>query len=180
VRRFRFDLAVGVGPSVRGIGKPLAPDADPVALGGRLVQYLPMSEQPGRPDVDLLLKIMDLYLSEPLRKARNFWRTIPDGLTFAELEEKFPRGTEGFEHIDTVLIFWETVGALLKKGLLSEELAFDTFLDVPPWNKIEAAARSLREERQDPRELENLEYAYRRSVEWKTRSLGRRGETGPD
>jgi hypothetical protein len=137
-----------------------------------------MSEQPGRPDVDLLLRILELFLSEPLRKARNFWRTIPDGLTFAELEEKFPRGSEGFEQIDTVLTFWETVGALLRKGLLSEELAFDTFLDAPPWPKIEAAARSLREERQDPRELENLEYAYRRSVDWKTQALRRPDQAG--
>jgi hypothetical protein len=136
-----------------------------------------MPEQPGRSDVDLLLRILELFLSEPLRKARNFWRTIPEGLTFAELEEKFPRGTEGFEHIDTVLTFWETVGALLEKGLLSEELAFDTFLDAPPWKKIEAAAVSLREERQDPRELENLEYAYHRSVAWKTRTLRQPDET---
>ena len=76
-----------------------------------------------------------------------------------------------------MLTFWETVGALLKKGLLSEELAFDTFLDAPPWKKIEAAALSLREERQDPRELENLEYAYHRSVEWKTRTPRRPDET---
>ena len=147
--------------------------------GGRLVDWLAMSEQPGRSDVELLLRILELFLSEPLRKARNFWRTIPDGLTFAELTEKYPTGTEGFEHIDTVLAFWETVGALLRKGLLSEELAFDTFLDAPPWQKIEAAARSLREERQHPRELENLEYAYHRSVEWKTRTPPAAGKTAP-
>ena len=92
-----------------------------------------MPEKPERSDVELLLRLLELFLSEPLRKARNFWRTIPDGLTFAELTEKYPQGSEGIEHIDTVLAFWETVGALLKKGLLNEELAFDTFLDGPPW-----------------------------------------------
>jgi hypothetical protein len=59
-----------------------------------------MAEKPGRSDVELLLRLLELFLSEPLRKARNFWRTIPDGLTFAELTEKYPQGSEGFEHID--------------------------------------------------------------------------------
>lgn len=44
-----------------------------------VLQFLAMTEQPERSDVDLLLKILELFLSEPLRKARNFWRTIPDG-----------------------------------------------------------------------------------------------------
>jgi hypothetical protein len=127
--------------------------------------------QPDRSDVDLLLRILELWLSDPLRRARNFWRTIPDGLTFKELDERYPRGTESFEHIDTVITFWETVGALLRRGVLSEESAFETFLDAPPWKKIEAAALSLREERDDPRELENLEYAYHRSLDWKARAL---------
>ena len=86
-------------------------------------------------------------------------------MTLAELDEKFPRGTEEFAHIDTVLAFWETIGSLLKHDLLNEELAFDTFLDAPPWKKIESVALSLREER-GALELENLEYAYRRSQEW--------------
>jgi hypothetical protein len=140
---------------------------------------LAMSEEPGRSDVELLLRLLELFLSEPLRKARHFWRTIPDGLTFAELTEKYPPGSEGTEHIDTVLAFWETVGALLKKGLLNEELAFDTFLDGPPWKKIEAAALSLREERGEPAELENLEYAYHRLVDWKARPREQSGQPAP-
>jgi hypothetical protein len=78
-----------------------------------------------------------------------------------------------------VLAFWETVGALLKKGLLNEELAFDTFLDGPPWKKIEAAALSLREERGEPAELENLEYAYHRLVDWKARPREQSGQPAP-
>jgi hypothetical protein len=120
---------------------------------------------PDRNDRDVLLQILQIFVSDPVRRARNFWRTIPDGLTLAELDEKFPHGTEEFAHIDTVLAFWETIGSLLKHDLLNEELAFDTFLDAPPWKKIESVALSLREER-GALELENLEYAYRRSQEW--------------
>lgn len=124
-----------------------------------------VATSPDRNDLEVLLRILEIFVSDPVRKARNFWRTIPDGLTLSELDEKYPRGSEAYEYIDTVLAFWETVGSLLKHRLLSEELAFDTFLDAPPWKRIETAALSLREER-GALELENLEYAYRRSLEW--------------
>lgn len=95
---------------------------------------------PDRADADVLLRLLEILLSDPVRKARNFWRTVPDGLTFAELREMYPHGTGGFEHIDTLMTFWETTGSLLKHGLLSEELAFDSFLEAPPWKKVEVTA----------------------------------------
>lgn len=125
-----------------------------------------MATPPDRNDADVLLRLMELYLSEPVAAARAFMRTLPDGRTMAELHEQYPPGSIGHRQIDTVMIFWETVGSLIKHGLLSEELAFDSFLDAPPWPKMEAALRSLREERNNPLEGENIEYAYGRSVEW--------------
>jgi hypothetical protein len=101
---------------------------------------------PDAHDLDVLLRILEIYLSEPVTRAKNFFRTIPDGLTFAELTEKYPRGTDEFRYFDTMMTFWETVGGLLKHGLLNEDLAFDTFLDAPPWPKVELAALALREE----------------------------------
>ena len=112
---------------------------------------------------------MEIYVSDPVRKARSFWRTIPDGLSFEELVERYPRGSEEFELFGTVMIFWETIGSLMKHGLLSEELAFDTFLDAPPWPKVEVAFVSLRKEEGKALEGENLEYAYRRSLDWRVR-----------
>jgi hypothetical protein len=120
---------------------------------------------PNREDAWMLLRLMEIYIAEPMADARNFMRTLPSGRTFAELREEYPPGTREFRHIDTVMVFWETIGSLLKRGLLNEELAFDTFLDAPPWPKMETAIHSLREERNNELEGENLEYAYRRSVD---------------
>src|SRR5438132_7784911 len=91
--------------------------------------------RPDREDLRILLRIMEIYLSDPMRKARSFWRTIPDGLTLEELLERYPRGSEEFELFGSMMVFWETIGSLIKHGLLNEELAFDTFLDAPPWKK---------------------------------------------
>lgn len=112
---------------------------------------------------------MEIYLSDPLRNARRFWRTIPDGLTFDGLLERYPRGSENYELFGNMMIFWETIGSLMKHGLLNEELAFDTFLDAPPWKKVEAAFLSLRKEEGKALEGENLEFAYRRSLKWMER-----------
>ena len=120
---------------------------------------------PTRDDASMLLRLLEMFIAPPMAEARSFVRTIPDGRTFAELREAYPPGTREFQHIDTVLAFWETIGLLIKHGLINEELAFDTFLDAPPWPKMEAAARSLRAERSNDLELENLEYVYRRAAE---------------
>jgi hypothetical protein len=117
----------------------------------------------------MLLHIMEVFLSEPMRKARQFWRSVPGGLSFEQLLEKYPRGSDEYESFGQMMIFWETIGSLIKHGLINEDLAFDTFLDAPPWKKVENAFISLRQEEGAEQEGENLEYAYLRSMEWKAR-----------
>jgi len=133
---------------------------------------------PSRDDADMLLRLMEVYLSEPVRKAKQFWRTIPEGLTFGELLAKYPQGSDEFAHGDTMMIFWDTVGCLLKHGLLSEDLVFDSFLDAPPWPKVEAAFLSLREQEGGALEGENFEFAYRQSIEWREHRTARSTDDG--
>jgi hypothetical protein len=126
--------------------------------------------------MEILLRIMEIYLSDPVRKARAFMRTVPEGLTFDELFERYPRGSDDYELLSSMIIFWETIGSLMKHGLLKEELAFDTFLDAPPWKKVETAFLALRKEEGKGLEAENLEFAYLRSREWMKRNLSRARE----
>jgi hypothetical protein len=133
-----------------------------------------MAGTPSYDDADMLLRVLELFLSEPVAAARQFMRTVPDGRTYDELRDEYPPGSLQHRHIDTYMVFWETAGSLLKHGLLNETLAFDTFLDAPPWPKMEAAIRSLRAERKNQLEGENIEYAYRRSQEWLTQRAEQR------
>ena len=130
-----------------------------------------MQQAANREDLEILLRVMEIFLSDPMRKARAFWRTVPDGLTFEELVERYPRGSDEFELFSNVMIFWETVGSAIKRGLLNEAFAFDTFLDAPPWKKVETAFLALRKESGKALEGENLEFAYRRSMAWMERNL---------
>ena len=128
-----------------------------------------MDAAPDRVDAGIMLQVLQIYLSAPVVAARGFWRTLPEGLSKADLEAEYPPGSEGHNYVFTLLYFWETIGGLLKQGLLSEELAFDTVLDAPPWPTIAQFIRDLRVERNEPREGENIEYAYERAMEFAAR-----------
>ncbi len=121
-------------------------------------------------DAEMLLEVMSIYLSPAMLDARRFWRILPDGLGFEELLEKYPKGSEDYERLSNIMIFWETIGSLLKRGLLNQDLAFDTFLDAPPWPKVKRFFQERREKENAPLEGENIERAYELSLIWKQAS----------
>jgi hypothetical protein len=54
-----------------------------------------VAAEPDRVDAEILLHVMEVYLSEPVAAARRFWHALPDGLGLAELSDAYPRGSEG-------------------------------------------------------------------------------------
>lgn len=122
--------------------------------------------RPTKQDAQLLLSLMDIFLSDSVREARKWWRTLPDGLSLEGFEKRFPRGSEGWEHFSTMAVFWETAGSLMRRGLLHEEIAFDTFMDAPPWGKIERIIHDRRKREKAPAEGENFEWISKRARTW--------------
>ncbi len=122
--------------------------------------------RPTKQDAQVLLTLMDIFLSNSVREARKWRRTLLDGLSLEEFEKRFPRGSEGWEHFSTMAIFWETPGSLMRRGLLQEDLAFDTFMDAPPWGKVERIVLDRRKRERAPAEGENFEWIARRAKTW--------------
>ena len=87
-------------------------------------------------------------------------------MSLEEFETRFPRGSEGYENFINLVCFWETVGSLTRKGLLKEDLAFDTFLDNPPWIKAERIFKEMRERDKRPLEAVNFEWVSLRAKQW--------------
>jgi hypothetical protein len=114
----------------------------------------------------MLIGIMSVYNSPSMVEARVFWSNFPAGLGFDETLMKYPRGSEELQRFGSMMAFWDTVGILLKRGLLSQDLVFDSFLDDPPWLKVERFYEEARKNG-SPHEGENLEIAYNLSVKWK-------------
>lgn len=117
-------------------------------------------------DAEFLLRLPEIYYSEPVRQARRWLRELPKGLGLDELESKFPKGSEEYEHFTTMAIYWEIVGSLMKRGLLNKDLAFDTFLDAPPWEKFQKAVEERRIRENNPLEGENFEWVAKRAEAW--------------
>jgi len=125
------------------------------------------ARQPSPQAASTLLTLMQIFFSEPILKARRFWRTeLIEGTSLSEFESRFPRGSEGYEHFINLASFWETVGSLMQKGLVNEDLAFDTFLDAPPWKKAARIFKERRERDKQPLEGVNFEWIAGRAAEW--------------
>ena len=122
--------------------------------------------RPTKQDAQVLLTLMEIFLSDSVREARKWWRTLPDGLSLEGFEKRFPRGGEGWEHFSTMAVFWETAGSLMRRGFLHEEIAFDTFMDAPPWGKIERIIHDRRKREKAPAEGENFEWIAKRARTW--------------
>jgi hypothetical protein len=136
----------------------------------------PSARKPDRQDAELLLRALEVYDTQPMRDARRWLRGLPDGLTVKEFEQRCARSSPEYDYFSSVIRYWETVGALIRRGLLHPELAFDTFLDAPPWSKYERIVKEW--QREDPAEGENFEWAARQSTIWKARLKLRRGRNG--
>ncbi len=90
-------------------------------------------------------------------------------MSLSDFEARFPRGSEGYEHFINLASFWETVGSLMQKGLVNEDLAFDTFLDAPPWSKAAKIFQERRERDKEPLEGVNFEWIAGRAAAWVAR-----------
>jgi len=60
-------------------------------------------------------------------------------------------------HVQTMLLFHETVGTLVKNELLDRELAYDWLWTAGVWSKVGPAALRLREQTGVPQMYENFE-----------------------
>jgi hypothetical protein len=66
----------------------------------------------------------------------------------------------------------------MRRGLIDEDLAFDTFMDAPPWGKVERIIRDRRKREKAPAEGENFEWIAGRARTWvKQREAAIRKET---
>jgi hypothetical protein len=127
--------------------------------------------KPNRQDAELLLRALEVYESETMVEARRWLKTVPDGLTWAQFQKRYPRGSRGYENFQSIIRYWETVGSLMRRGVLRPDLSFDTFLDGPPWAKCERIVREW--QREDPHEAENFAWVAREAKIWKERRARR-------
>jgi hypothetical protein len=133
-------------------------------------------KKPTKEDAKLMLELESLLLMEPNYRAMYwFWRVFqPQKLgTAEEIQKTYPATSEGQRHLDRIAAFWESAGALVKNGLLNEQLFFDRFYVKPYWDLLKPAVFADREEINEPRLSENFEWLAVREEERRTLTTGK-------
>ncbi|MBI3670343.1 MAG: hypothetical protein HY237_11245 [Acidobacteria bacterium] len=124
--------------------------------------------QPTHEQVNLMLKLYELRREPRLRQARawffeNFNVTSPD-----ELLKKYPQGSEENTSIRMVISYWDMVASIANRGLMDEELFFETTGEIwVVWERLRALAPAWRTAFKSPYVFANLEETCKRMDAWR-------------
>ena len=128
--------------------------------------------RPSAEDVKLILHLYELRRDPELRRARSFVISEFNPKTWDEVRIHYLTGDELDRHFRMATSYWEMVAAFVNRGLLNEELFFDTHgEDIVIWKKIEPIVKGARKQIR-PTWLWNLERMARRHQTWRERTFG--------
>jgi hypothetical protein len=126
-----------------------------------------MATQPTYEQAQLHLQVYDLRREERLRQARDWFQANYFAETLEEANRIAAPNTQNGRYVGMVIGYWEQACALLNRGLLNEELFFETSGEFfGTWEQLKAVVPQFREAFKDPHMLENLEKAAKRFEEW--------------
>jgi hypothetical protein len=115
----------------------------------------------------LLLQIYDMRREEKLRRARAWLLPNFAATTVKEFSELYPAGSEPNAHFRQVVSYWDMVAAIVNRGMLDEDLFFETTGEAMlTWLRVKDVALQMREARKNPLYLKNLEMLAERQEQW--------------
>jgi hypothetical protein len=113
--------------------------------------------KPTQEDAKIILELAKMGMQPELADAFSWLLAEPPPTDYDLFKEKYPPGSREHRWADQVCAFFETVGALWKHGLISEELLFDWIWVGGPWERIKGYALGNRKEFNNPRMYELFE-----------------------
>ena len=115
----------------------------------------------------LLVRLYEVRLRDPYRSAAQWVEHDFAAASWAEIEERYPPGSEGHEALRVVLEHWELVGALVHFAAIDERMLFDSGGEhLTVWQKIEPWIEEARAELHEPTLFENLELLVKHHELW--------------
>jgi hypothetical protein len=122
-------------------------------------------------DANLLLRLYELRREPELRAARAYMLTEFNASTWEELRPHYLSGNEMDRYFRMTTSYWEIVAGFVNRGLIDEELFFDTHgEDLVVWNKVKPLIAGARKQIR-PTFLWNLERMARRHQAWREQSF---------
>ena len=122
--------------------------------------------KPTREDASLFVQIFGIAIAdEKYSKALEWFNLEMNEKNYEDFKKKNPLGSEGYKNFSRLCNYWELVGTLMNKELLSEDLLFELLGDMN-WSKTKPIVYGLREDLNMPRFMENYEVCARMYPEW--------------
>lgn len=126
--------------------------------------------KPTQRDVEIILKLYELRRDPEMRRARTFLLTEFNATSWDELRAHYMTGDEVDRHFRMATSYWEMVASFVNRGLLNEDLIFDTQGEgLVIWNKVRPVIAGARAQIR-PTYLWNLERMARRQQAWRERT----------
>jgi hypothetical protein len=125
------------------------------------------NKKPTHEQGQLQLQIYDLRREAKLRQARDWFSQSFFVDSFEDFQRVAPFGSQEGTYVFMILGYWEQACAFLNKGLLHEELFFETsgeFFGV--WERVKPAVAKMREMFHMKLFLGNVEQAALRYEKW--------------
>ncbi|MEM3085374.1 MAG: hypothetical protein QXU32_13435 [Nitrososphaerales archaeon] len=121
-------------------------------------------------DVDILLRIAEIYNTEIDFKATMwFWGEFKEK-TYEEFRQKYPQGSLGLQYFERFTSRLELVGTLSVNKLFNEELWFEKYgSEWAEWQKAKPIVYGLRKEWNEPRYREYFELLVKKGEIWRKR-----------
>ena len=122
---------------------------------------------PTHDDAHMLIKLFKLRLHPLMQESQSWFEGEFQPGTWEEIRTRYPQGSKEWRMLNTVLGYWEMVGALIDQNLLSDDLVFDAIesLDVA-WDKVNSWLPEARSEMGHDL-WENIELLVNRQKRWR-------------
>ena len=115
-----------------------------------------------------LLQICQIITSDDFDAAYTWLRFEFGVNTWGDVKRKYPAGSRELRYLQRVLLFVETLGDLLRRRLLPEDVVFRLIgeIGLNTWEAIMPWVADARREMDDPSLYAHIEWLAARSFEW--------------
>lgn len=117
-------------------------------------------------DLQILFKLYNIEHTEMMISSERWWAQFAAS-DYAEFKSKYPPGSEGYGHFESVCQFCELAGVMVKHNLINQDLFFDVFILGLYWEKVKSIVYGMRAEFNEPYLFENFEFLYEIEQKWK-------------
>lgn len=135
---------------------------------------------PTSEDAHIYLQLLEMSQQPHFIESRRWVAHEFDAESLKTLDTKYPEGSEERSRVASVLGFYESVGVLVSRGLLHEDLFFDSPLGLEHvWARAELLVLNWQKSAGDAAIFENLAWLAHRYQNWRATAWRPKSEAIP-